>query len=78
MIRMIEEKEDPCEYLKRARERLYALENLLSTHITWFTHKNPYGCTICDLIQLCKTSQDSFEAFLGPQESSDASLPKEE
>lgn len=68
MIRAIEDKEDPFDYLKRAQERLLALENLLSTHITWFTHKNPYGCTICDLIQLCQTGLLSFESFLGPSE----------
>lgn len=29
---------------------LTAYETLASTHITWFTHKNPYGCWICDLL----------------------------
>lgn len=78
MIRPIEDREDPSEYLKRSEERLLALENLLATHITWFTHKNPYGCTICDLIQLARTAMQSFASFLGPEEDTTPSTSRED
>lgn len=66
---MIGEREDPHEYLSMSKERLRGLEALLSTHITWYTHRNPYGCTICDLLQLTDTSMNSFGEFLGPRPS---------
>lgn len=68
MIRSIGEKQDPFEYTDVSRERLRTLEQLLSTHIKWFTHKNPYGCSICDLLNLTETILQSFESFLGPSE----------
>jgi len=67
MIRKIGEKEDPYEYLDISTERLRILESQLSTHIKWFTHKNPYGCSICDLLNLCEQVLQSFESFLGPR-----------
>ncbi len=36
------------------------LETLSSTHITWWTHKNPYGCWICDLILLVNKWEDIY------------------
>lgn len=66
MIRPIGEKEDPHEWLNMYKERLVALENLSSTHIQWFTHKNPYGCWICDMIQVMYALTTSFGEFLGP------------
>lgn len=69
MIRVIGEKEDPNEYLAVSTERLRILENQLSTHIKWFTHKNPYGCSICDLLNLTEVIIQTFELFLGPGQS---------
>lgn len=66
MIRKIGEKEDPQEYLKQCTERLITMEQLASTHIAWYTHKNPYGCWICDLIQLTYGILETFGEFLGP------------
>lgn len=73
MIREIHEKQDPYEYLDVSTERLLILENQLATHIKWFTHKNPYGCSICDLLMLGHTVLRSFESFLGPRTSQDGS-----
>lgn len=66
MIRKIGEKEDPHEYSKLCAGRLNGMEELASTHITWYTHKNPYGCWICDLFLLSRRLLDTFEEFLGP------------
>lgn len=66
MIRKIGEKEDPFEYTKLCVGRLNGMEELAATHITWYTHKNPYGCWICDLFLLTRRALDSFEEFLGP------------
>jgi len=35
-------------------ERYLVVEQQASTHIKWFTHKNPYGCWICDLLQMTR------------------------
>lgn len=34
---------------------LSQLEISSLSHIKWFTHKNPYGCWICDMVMLCRT-----------------------
>ncbi len=36
------------------------LETLSSTHIRWYTHKNPYGCWICDLNILLDKWEDIY------------------
>lgn len=65
MIRAIGQKEDPFEYSKMCQGRLNGMEELASTHITWYTHKNPYGCWICDLFLLTRRLLDTFDEFLG-------------
>lgn len=67
MIQRIQEKQDPHEYARVSEARLRGMEQLASTHITWFTHKNPYGCWICDLFVLTQSVLDSFREFLGPE-----------
>lgn len=74
MIRMIGEKEDPHEYSKMCEGRLNGMEELASTHITWYTHKNPYGCWICDLFLLTRRLLESFGEFLGPEPSEKAMI----
>ncbi len=36
------------------------LETLSSGHIRWYTHKNPYGCWICDLTLLLRRWEDLY------------------
>lgn len=77
MIREIGKKEDPYEWLDLMEERLRSMETLASTHISWYevlgvprpakTHKNPYGCWICDMFLLTPRIIDGFREFLGPQ-----------
>lgn len=77
MIRSIQEKQDPFEYMKTSEARLRGMEELAATHITWFTHKNPYGCWICDLFQLSQAVLDSFGEFLGPESEQQDTIPTE-
>lgn len=46
----------PEEVVERFRALIGQYRSLSSTHITWFTHKNPYGCWICDLLLHCETA----------------------
>lgn len=43
------EGEDIFAYMDRINELAVHLETVATTHIKWFTHKNPYGCWICDI-----------------------------
>ncbi len=36
------------------------LETLSQGHIRWYTHKNPYGCWICDLLLLIDKWEDIY------------------
>ena len=76
MIRSIQEKQDPHEYMKMSEARLRGMEELAATHITWFTHKNPYGCWICDLFVLTQAMLNSFGEFLGPEEEEQDTEPQ--
>ncbi len=38
-------------YCRRVVTLVTEFESLSDGHIRWFTHKNPYGCWICDLLQ---------------------------
>lgn len=37
------------------KEILSRITSASDTHRGWYTHKNPYGCWICDLLLLCQT-----------------------
>lgn len=43
------------DYCKRFISIVTEYESLSDGHIRWFTHKNPYGCWICDLLQSIRT-----------------------
>ena len=66
MLTAIKKHQDPYEFIEEQKARLVSMEAQLSTHIKWFTHKNPYGCVICETIQMNWNILDSFEEFLGP------------
>lgn len=42
--------------VNRIRALVGQYRSLSSTHITWYTHKNPYGCWICDLLLHMETA----------------------
>ncbi len=71
------EGEDFSEYLTRMSDHITSLENLSEGHKIWFTHKNPYGCWICDSLLLLRTivqavseEEEAFLNTLSPQASS--------
>ncbi len=39
-------------YLARISEKLSQLEWQSEGHRMWYTHKNPYSCWICELLQV--------------------------
>ena len=36
-------------------------EQLSEGHVRWFTHKNPYGCWICDVFSLLRKVIEEIE-----------------
>lgn len=37
------------------KELLSRIRHSSEAHRGWYTHKNPYGCWICDLLLMCET-----------------------
>lgn len=48
------------EYVGYLSSILTNLELQAETHIRWYTHKNPFGCWICDMLQLCRQLVDLY------------------
>ncbi len=44
-------------YLVAQRQQF---EVLSDTHRKWYTHKNPYGCWICDILKLLLQWEDLY------------------
>ena len=42
--------EDLDSYMRRLDEYIQRLDWQSEGHRLWYTHKNPYGCWICDLL----------------------------
>ena len=42
--------EDLDSYMRRLDEYIQRLDWQSEGHRQWYTHKNPYGCWICDLL----------------------------
>ncbi len=47
--------ENFIDYLTRMSSIVTEYETLSEGHVRWFTHKNPYGCWICDVFELLRT-----------------------
>ncbi len=45
-------------YLGRCDEYISKLEWQSEGHRMWYTHKNPYGCWICELLQVVRELRD--------------------
>ena len=45
-------------YLERLDEHISKLEWQSEGHRMWYTHKNPYGCWICELLQIIGQLRD--------------------
>ncbi len=46
-------------YLERLHEHVQKLRWQSEGHRQWYTHKNPYGCWICELLQVCELIRDN-------------------
>ncbi len=46
-------------YLGRMHEHVQKLRWQSEGHRQWYTHKNPYGCWICELLQVCELIRDN-------------------
>ncbi len=47
------------EYLERMAEHVKKLRWQSEGHRQWYTHKNPYGCWICELLQVTELIRDN-------------------
>ncbi len=45
-------------YLERLGEHISKLRWQSEGHRQWYTHKNPYGCWICELLQVSELLRD--------------------
>ncbi len=63
--------EDIQSYMGRLAESISKLEWQSEGHRMWYTHKNPYGCWICELLQIIRL----LEAELLVQPGNDGSNP---
>ncbi len=46
-------------YLDRMAEHVKKLRWQSEGHRQWYTHKNPYGCWICELLQVTELIRDN-------------------
>lgn len=49
-------------YTGRISELLSRIEWQSEGHRQWYTHKNPYGCWICELLQIARQLYDEVVA----------------
>ena len=47
-------------YGERLHEYISKLEWQSDGHIRWYTHKNPYGCWICETLQVCRLLENEL------------------
>jgi len=50
-------------YIERLSELNSKLRWQSDGHIRWYTHKNPYGCWICEALQNCEQSLSELMAL---------------
>ncbi len=51
--------ENITDYLERMAEHVKKLRWQSEGHRQWYTHKNPYGCWICELLQVTELIRDN-------------------
>ena len=61
--------ESPAAYIARMREFVQQLEWRSDGHRMWYTHKNPYGCWICDLIYTIQEYSRALDDVLQERDS---------
>ncbi len=59
-------------YFGRLHEHVQKLRWQSEGHRQWYTHKNPYGCCICELLQVCELIRDNaMDEIKHPGQSAD-------
>ncbi len=58
-------------YLSRLQEYLSRITWQSEGHRMWYTHKNPSGCWICELLQIGELLQSELMAFRRDTDESD-------
>ncbi len=73
------------EYLTRMVAIVTESEQLSEGHVRWFTHKNPYGCWICDVFSLlreviseCEIEERNLDTDILPSPQASESIKDEE
>ena len=56
--------ESPSAYIERMRDFVQQLEWRSDGHRFWYTHKNPHGCWICDLIFTIEQYRGCIESIV--------------
>ncbi len=52
-------------YIERLTEHISKLEWQSEGHRQWYTHKNPYGCWICELLQVARALETELLVSTG-------------
>ena len=52
--------EDLGAYVRRLDEYIQRLDWQSEGHRQWYTHKNPYGCWICETLQVCRLLENEL------------------
>ena len=47
-------------YMRRLDEYIQRLDWQSEGHRQWYTHKNPYGCWICETLQVCRLLENEL------------------
>ncbi len=66
--------EDLRTYLERMAEHVKKLRWQSEGHRQWYTHKNPYGCWICELLQVTELIRDNCMDQIGDSRQSKDSV----
>lgn len=56
--------EELRKFIDSALARTRAIRIIADTHRRWFTHKNPYGCWICDILDISETTLETINEHL--------------
>ncbi len=60
------------DYLERMHEHVQKLRWQSEGHRQWYTHKNPYGCWICELLQVTELIRDNcLDEIINPGQPQD-------
>jgi len=71
--------ETTTDFLSRISEYLEKLEWQSEGHRMWYTHKNPYSCWICELLQVGRSLQGELvDIGYGPKPEKQGSADPED